>query len=479
MQDIQSVSRFRRLVILSVAVLCLIVCESAELAAQQTNEVVVLKNGGIFMGKVVERERMIIVQLPRGGEVRLNPATVDFRAPSIQDVYAVLVRRSTAGDPKQHLGLFDWCISQSLLREADIQLESAARSGADQHAVDRRRRHLNSLFDAERQRLMDAMQRPAGSPTPQRSSDPVTGEAERQSEPRRFSPSMPAAEIEAVDVEEPKQNVSSNQERDQFEFSEEVFVAFRRQIQPRLIHGCAASSCHGPTAQGGFELARVARGRPVTRGMTERNIREVMKLINPKSPHSSTLLRVVTELHAGRGLPIIPRHESEHYQELETWVVQTGQSMRSQLEEIEVAPELQQGYSEVIASIPRIGANGEFVTSDGERNIDPQVKATGFSADLVGEPGAGSDPNGNGTPGELSETAMSSQEAGLAKPPFRPIDAFDPEIFNRYAKGELKSQSTPEPIEIIPIPDDPIGSPTSQIAPPSRVNSPDDNANRN
>ncbi len=115
---------------------------------------------------------------------------------------------------------------------------------------------------------------------------------------------------------------------------------FTSVAQPILVNGCATAGCHAPGNTTSFTLLRLPQGRPVSRRLTQRNLYNVVQLVDFKKPADSTLFDMANEPHGPLKAPALGQPQYVAYRELIGWVAQLTRSNLDQMLPAEV-PEQQ------------------------------------------------------------------------------------------------------------------------------------------
>jgi len=286
-----------RLLLLPAALLLASVCSSAfcQLSppAQPTEGVLVLENGNILRGKVRQLGEHYEVVLPKG-KLQVRAQQVELFCQDIEQAYQHrrAARGGTAAD--SHLELARWCLRHDLFDHAETELEAAATTDADHPRLARLERQLkHSRRQAARKK-------------------------ENQLAKARVVPEP--APLDPVALERAPR------------WARALFV---RQIQPLVVHSCAAGGCHQANPDllekgDGFHLNRLAidgAGHPEA---TLRNLAATLEQIDWQAAEQSALLQRGRVAHgsANASHPL-PQHK---LQVLTGWVEQLTEAHQKDLE---------------------------------------------------------------------------------------------------------------------------------------------------
>lgn len=350
---------------------------------EPSTQIVVLRNGNVLEGQVDELPDTIRV-LTATSEIRLPVRDVERLAPSLLGAYDAKraeVRQGSAGD---HLELAAWCVRQELWPQAARELNDAT-------AIDSSHR-LIPVIERRLQVAVRAAQRASQRPVAEISQSDEESDLQRAEE---------IAELEALVSSLPPGTLES----------------FARQVQPILVNGCAAASCHGPNAAPydhdivraqAFLLNRDSLRGVGTRESTLRNLKAVWEAINHQNPAYSPLLTQPSVPHGGLPHAVFAGSRQRLQQTLREWVLTAAAPMQPLAEptseQVELAAHEVPSYYD--AGMPAIKAAEQT-------NADNAVKHFWEIDDQQGEAGE------------------PQVRYGVKIKPYKPRDEFDPELFNR------------------------------------------------
>ena len=87
------------------------------------NSLVVLLNGQIIAGKVQRLPSQVIVETRQGSRIILQNDRVDFVCGSLEEAYWEKCARTKASDVNAQKELFEWCLKNQLLEQAQLRLD--------------------------------------------------------------------------------------------------------------------------------------------------------------------------------------------------------------------------------------------------------------------------------------------------------------------------------------------------------------------
>jgi hypothetical protein len=347
--------------------------------------VVLLRNGQIIEGRITRAGDLYYVVLPEG-EIRLKAAEVELCCRNLEEGYQRKRASITADTVEEHLRLAQWCQRHELLRAAAAELADARRIDP-QHP----------MIDILQHRLQMAMEPP----------------------PKPAAPSAaPGVSFEMLD-----QMVRG--------LPPGTVEEFTQSVQPILMNHCATGGCHGSQAESKMQLLRIPTGRPATRRLTQRNLYEVLQLIDREKPEASQFLAAASKPHGSVRAAIFNDRQGAQYQHLVKWVGDvTGH------------PEMQTAISSSVAA--PLATPGKRSDSYRTAHAKPgalqplQATPTAITPPTAVQPAAALLPPPSPKPraqtSPLPDEPPQKRPAikrGAAIEPPAPSDPFDPEVFNR------------------------------------------------
>lgn len=277
--------------------------------APPTESVVVLRNGEVLRGQVVEERDRYRLQV-RGGELSMRRSDVDVVARSLDDAYELKRSKLAAQDVEGRLELAAWCLRQELLGYAAAQLgEALALEPTHPRLALLDRRLQQALSQTTQHSAETASSSPAESNAVSALSNPAIEATQSQSTAtRRSAPDY--VKVETV----------AELERMVRALPPDAVEQFTTNLQPLLVNGCATAACHSPGDKSGFTLLRLPRQRSASRRYTQRNLYNVVKLVDFKQPAESRLLEIAREPHGPLNVPAFGEQRSQQYRQLVRWV---------------------------------------------------------------------------------------------------------------------------------------------------------------
>jgi hypothetical protein len=346
-----------------------------------TDGVLVLYGGQVLQGRIAREGDFYRVVLPNA-EIRVRGGEVAYECASLDDAYRRRRADIRMDSADEHVELAGWCLRNGLLGAAAAELADAMAGDPTNPMIP----HL--------ERQLEAARRPSGPPTslPQVKRTRVASVKELEEMVRR----MPRGSVETFTVA----------------------------IQPVLLNSCTTGGCHGPRSADGFHLLRGSAGRPTSRRATQRNLQAVLGLIDRQRPEASPLLVEALRAHGTAAQPALTEKDAAKYRQIVQWIYSVAQSDQPD------------------RRTPQTIGPGSPATAG------PTVAATVSDAAGVRSPWQGIAPGpSTGTaakspwpeppPAEGSDEkpAPPKVKRGTELEPFVPVDAFDPEIFNRRYHG--------------------------------------------
>jgi hypothetical protein len=360
--------------------------------------VLLFKGGRVIDGEVEETATHYVVYRSLG-RVEVPRRQVEFVGNDLEDVYLHKAARIPGGDADQHLRLAEWCMLVGLHDHAIEHWEQVAELSGDPQKA---------------QRMIESLERLRSS---------AAQSAKNRSGAR--PPRAPSATLGVLSTApSPKQ------------LSQAQVSSFTVKVQPLLVRNCSNAGCHDSSHPGSFILQRSTRPTPFT---TQQNLRSVLALIDPQDPENSPLLVQALYPHGDgqqsfRGFSI----KDPAVATLVDWVMALAAKAK---------PEPLKGKSTSDAVASRdLPAAEPMATDPADDTVPAQAPAPGASVDRpAGAAGIklritphDSVPEAQPTPdpvGRAERQAPGATRPTRAADDYRPVDPFDPEIFNRrYAQ---------------------------------------------
>jgi hypothetical protein len=254
--------------------------KAAEPSAQKPPErgVIVLRNGETIEGRISRADGCYIVDLPHG-QIRLKDADVELVCGSLEEGYRRKRGVIQVGNVHDHLELAQWCLRHGLLGQAAVELADAQTADPN-----------NPMVAALQQRLKMATEPPIADAKLAAVAGPTNEELDRMVR------GLPRGTVET----------------------------FSQQVQPLLMNHCTGSGCHGPQAESGMKLIRIAGGKSPSRRFTQRNLYSVLHYVDQANPTESRLLTAAGGPHGPVQNAIFSEREAAQYRRLVDWVGQVA-----------------------------------------------------------------------------------------------------------------------------------------------------------
>ncbi|HEV3203772.1 MAG TPA: hypothetical protein VGY77_05285 [Gemmataceae bacterium] len=332
-------------------------------------QILVLRNERIIQGQIEMEGKQYRIRR-QVGETWVPADQVLFLCNSMEEAYHFLRGRANLRDVDERMRLAKWCHLHGLRKEAVAEATAA---------VELRPQSIAAL------RLLQTLQRTADTAEAKViSSVKMESSADRETTPKALPPSLEA--------------------------SAETMGQFIRRVQPVLMNTCA--SCHMSGRAGAFKLVRAYDGGMVSRKATQENLTAVLTQINREKWEVSPFLVKAVSLHGNTGQPPLKGRQSPAFKSLEEWVRATLAENPQFHSPASSGP--LEGAAASISKSPEEGDNLEPPISSDPPN--PPRKISSFGAEAPVSP-----KKSRATPGEP-----------VTEPkPAKPVDPFDPVIFNQ------------------------------------------------
>ena len=367
--------------------------------------IVVLQDGGVLSGTITRAAYWYVVG-HSGGEMQIPSSRVLVVCGTLHEAYDYRRQHTTQATPDSHLALAEWCLRNDLAEEAQCEIKTARDLGAN----NARLALLDRRLAATKERLN---RQPAATP-----SSEAQPSAAEQSAPSAITPELPDGVLEL----------------------------FTRRVQPILVNNCTVSKCHQPGGPESFQLNRALLRGEANRRSTMQNLSATLALVDRTHPELSQLLTVPRQTHGGMTGPIFGPRQEQAFKHLADWVamVVPPKPVAETKPPAEAAPNAlapTTTAATAAASPAPLPPKSRLPTSRRYRPPTSDAKTTRRAGRL--------DPTGAAIPKRDNAVEPASYEdAGmptLRTPhrlkygqiplPWRPKDAFDPEIFNRQVHG--------------------------------------------
>lgn len=341
--------------------------------------VLLLRNGEVLAGRITHAGDYYFVARPRG-DLRLRAAEVESVAADVKEIYQRKRQQIEPREAHAHLDLAEWCVQQKLLDEAAQELAEATRLDA--------RHPRRSLVE----RRIDLARR--GEPPMAVGKQTQPGPTNEDLD--RLVRGMPSHAVET----------------------------FTSTVQPLLVNNCTSAGCHSTRSTGKLRLLRLPRAGPPSRRLTQRNLHAVWQVIDQANPLASPLLTQPIAPHGTAKDAIFSSREVEQYRQLAAWVrsLASPGKVQSHAETRPADPPLQ--------ALPRRGTKSRpapHKTAAAPR-VDDQDQSDETWLEL---PDPEPDPADAASGQANASDAAHSPARPARTAEYEPVDAFDPELFNR------------------------------------------------
>ena len=252
-----------------VALALLLGSASATYAQESAGNHILLDNGHVLHGRLIDEGDQVLIRLGRGSQMRLPRTRIRGVGRSGHDLFLLQRRQLHNSDVEGRIELARWCLRNEQTDNAGKLLLELTRLAPRDPRV--------AYLDNQ---IRQVLQPP-----------PV--------------PSAKPAVQPAIAVEDPPADPIESLTRGQI-------ADFTAHVQPVLLNHCSAAGCHGVVGKSDFKVLRPFSGHGLTQRMTNRNLNASLAYVNRADPAISKLLLAATEPHGGNETPILsgPRDES-------------------------------------------------------------------------------------------------------------------------------------------------------------------------
>lgn len=371
--------------------------------------ILVLRSGGILRGAITRAGQEYYVGVG-GGEIRIKADDVELACDNLDEAYRRKAAALPTGHVSEHAALAEWCLRQGLLGYAAKEIVLA--------------READPSFPKLKllERRLDLAQHPVEPHVTH--APPKPEEQEKQGGPDEIVRRIPPRSVEL----------------------------FTSSIQPLLLNGCATAACHGTASNNRLRLERIALGRPTSYRISQRNLASVLSCVDMENPADSSLLTLPLGPHGTANEAILTRRDMEKYRLLVAWVTDITNNITPPAPNnvsTPAAPLLQTINRRVIgaeSAQPKTNPSGAepsqaLPVTETEESPAEVVDAAGENGSHSQDTSADTQPpsaekqDGPAKP-EPAGTLKQSQERrglkfGAPVQETKPVDPFDPEVFNR------------------------------------------------
>ncbi len=372
---------------------------------QSPPKTLVLRNGSVFQGQISMIGQDYLVKLGTRGQVIIPVADVDFVTTTLERAFITRRDRADGTDSRQFYHLAQWCLRQQLYAHADEMMRYALEIDPTNVGIQDGLRRIELMRAAAEQREQSSVKKTNFAPAnvgPTRSS-------------LSNSPQLVAVQnTEAVPLADDPDVAKLDSVRDS------NVGAFVTQIQPRLVNGCAAGRCHGKAATNAFRIERPHDGQAVTRQMSHRNLLAVLNFVDESDPSRSLLLDKASLAHGGATKGVFTPVLSKHFGVIEQWVFDVA----ADLVKDSHGDNLDSPSNFATREVTKEGAGlaGDHAQPRNPNDVPSPAERMNRAKAIIDSNVVPTSSNQ-----ETRQPVLTHQDAGY----FVPIDAFDPEIFNR------------------------------------------------
>lgn len=247
------------------------------------DEVLVLKNGQIVEGAITQDARGYEVQQKDRSRFLALYNHVLFKAENRHDAYLKMRLRMPKKSAENHFRLATWCYSNEIYADALTELQYVFQFDPDHRSA----RRLSRLIE-------EKLSPPVEGTFPAKK---LTFDGFLQSELKSLAGLSPQ--------------------------SAKLYVS---KIQLMLVRSCGNSGCHGERSELAFRLTKPKR-RGNNRLVSERNLAQILRWIDPENPLKSTLLKIPLVSHGGKSRPIFEGSRGrKQYEILKKWIAMSAGS---------------------------------------------------------------------------------------------------------------------------------------------------------
>ncbi len=310
-------------------------------------EVVVLRNGEVLYGRVVRAAERVLVTLP-GREISLRATEIDVVARSLADACWLKRQKIRPTDIDGRLDQAEWCMRHNLLAEAADELSAVASlQPFNTRLAALRRRHQKSFESTTLSQKPTDRDQPRSVETNLAQVASNSTHADSTAAEKPFS--WPPKHEESLSTTTPPDR-SSNKHAGPVDTSTATLERFMRSLpsqsveqftnslQPMITRGCATAGCHAPGNSTDFTLLRLPQGQTASRRLTQRNLYNIVQLVDFSKPDESRLLKTASEPHGPLKSGVFGDRRSPKYRELRAWVSElTGTPLKGNASKIEQA----------------------------------------------------------------------------------------------------------------------------------------------
>ena len=270
--------------------------------SSQAPTVLLLSNGQVLRGEIVEEERHFIVR-QKLGDIRRPRLEVEATFATMADLYAYKKKSVPANDPDERMSLARWCLENGLDAEAASEVKAViALMPGDkqaksmlynlQAAIERKSANRDAAVLRTSAEMPDA---PAGKP-----GELNLGNLRAQGRKRQtLGPPV------ILDLPQP--------------IALQRYREFAKFVHPQLQRACA--NCHNEQSTGTFQLVQVKSKLDNTNEFVIRaNLDAALRLVDPRELAQSEILRAAILPHPPTNRPVLHGPNDPAYRNLYLWV---------------------------------------------------------------------------------------------------------------------------------------------------------------
>ncbi|MEX0794450.1 MAG: hypothetical protein WD045_15045 [Pirellulaceae bacterium] len=357
------------------------VAESDEPFHRPVEGVLLLANGNVLRGMITQEGGHYVCAVDEKSLIRIPDKSVQIACRDMQEAYDYRKSRLAPLNLSRELDLLEWTLKVGMLDMAAIHLGVVSRSEPDHPRV----QQLGRRYEV------------AVAPKPE-----ISSTAAMPAEPHGI-PEFSTRETEArlVDSLHPS-----------------AVQYFTGTVQPLLLNGCSATTCHGQSTTTKFQLTQFDNIRSIPRRLTLQNMESTLRAASEQSDSDKKFLEFAARAHGARGGKAL---EPNQLAVLQFWLRNTVQKRSSQEA---VATQRQP---------PNTGVRPVSFEQPISGSAPPQSPMSQPSHDE-------SAPSSATPPGmfPLEDVNPVAEVPKRGEP--APRDAFDPEIFNRKYHPSARSE---------------------------------------
>ncbi len=312
------------------------------LASTQQAQLVVLRNGEVLTGTVTAAGERVLIMLP-GRQISLRSSEIDVVARTMDEACLLKRNKLRPTDVDGRLDLAAWCIHHRLWTRAQEELVAASdvQPGSSRLAAIRQHLHRSVAHESAEQRPANETsadstnaRSPADQAAARRPKDTATRaayswpplasnpSANRAADPVRTLPRTVEHETKAALADSPAAMAESPAALERFVLSlpDTAVEQFTSGLHPMLARSCATAGCHAPGNETGFTLLRLPHRRAPSRRLTQRNLYNIVQLVDFSHPQDSRLLELASQPHGPLKAGVFGDARSPKYRDLVTWI---------------------------------------------------------------------------------------------------------------------------------------------------------------